>query len=63
MSVNVETSSHDFLSIELVVEEQDDQMWVLMAHLADFLMRRYGVPLDADKVVVTLVYGGGEDGR
>lgn len=51
----------DTFDVELRPDEHDEQMWCLLAHLAEYLWTQFGVPFDCDTVIVRLVYSA-EDG-
>lgn len=54
--------SKDSILVELRVSEDDEQLWVLLAHMADYLKAQFGVDFDCDRVVIGLVYDSAEDG-
>lgn len=51
----------DSIVVELHVTEDDEKLWVLLAHMADYLKATFGVDFDCDRVVIGLVYDGHED--
>lgn len=57
MTEIVVTQIPDSIAIELRPDEQDRDMWTLLAHLAEYLWTNYGVEFDCSTVIVHLVYG------
>lgn len=52
----------DSIVVELTVSEDDEKLWVLLAHMADYLKATFGVDFDCDRVVIGLVYEADEEG-
>lgn len=52
----------DTVSVEMVPDDNDQEAWVFLAHLSSILYRDFGLDLDCDRIVITLVYDD-EDGR
>lgn len=57
MTMNVEGISQDTVSVELIPDENDEAAWIFLAHLSSILWTNYGLDLDCDTIVITLVYG------
>lgn len=49
--------STERLIVELRPDEHDEQMWTLLAHMAEYLWTNFSVAFDCDYVEVHLVYG------
>ena len=61
MTSMVSEQTPDSIVVELRVSEDDEKLWVLLAHMADYLKTTFGVDFDCDRVVIGLVYESGED--
>lgn len=58
MTEQIIATSNDHTVIELVPREEDHETWSLLAHMSDYLHRHFGLEIDCDTVLITLVYHG-----